>query len=513
MLLTFLGLTLATTTSTELQIATNYRWSQQARYNAEAGIEAARSCSGRGLGAYPARRAGGCLPPGTGSAAAAAGRRRPGRQAKHTRADEWERHAATSRAGSATSAATASATASSSTTAARPAVNTGPRSSARTSTAPSPSGSAGRPRLSNGFFADYEGDDDTLVLVSEGVAPFNGGQPSGSAFGQANQAVQVVEAVLSRGERPGDALRHARRPGRRGPGRRQLQRLRPSHGRGPGPGRALRVGRPRRARQHGRAVSAPRYHAASRACVARQARERDQEEKASERGTVDRRRPAAAVLSALVFVITGDRGAFTAVPGGIDPLEVLNLLVRANALVVLDSSGSMRESPVADDPTTSSDTAREGEFTGDDPRSKLAQAKSVLRSGSRRTKPRSASSSAGTSRTHPTARMPPHLRVHGRVRYSDAACNTAASIDPDQRGLRQRRDCSSLGLYRTATAIRIWTIPNTRPPCIRSSRGGSINGQRLRDPPEWRQRRAGAAPDAGDQTPAAGIRSSRCRTR
>jgi hypothetical protein len=42
MLLTFLGLTLATTTSTELQIATNYRWSQQAYYNAEAGIEAAK---------------------------------------------------------------------------------------------------------------------------------------------------------------------------------------------------------------------------------------------------------------------------------------------------------------------------------------------------------------------------------------------------------------------------------------------------------------------------------------
>jgi hypothetical protein len=42
MLLTFLGLTLATTTSTELQIATNYRWSQQALYNAEAGLEAAK---------------------------------------------------------------------------------------------------------------------------------------------------------------------------------------------------------------------------------------------------------------------------------------------------------------------------------------------------------------------------------------------------------------------------------------------------------------------------------------
>jgi hypothetical protein len=39
MLLTFLGLTLAATTTTELQIATNYRWSLQALYNAEAGIE------------------------------------------------------------------------------------------------------------------------------------------------------------------------------------------------------------------------------------------------------------------------------------------------------------------------------------------------------------------------------------------------------------------------------------------------------------------------------------------
>lgn len=42
MVLTFLGMTLATTTSTELLIATNYRWSQQAFYNAEAGIELAK---------------------------------------------------------------------------------------------------------------------------------------------------------------------------------------------------------------------------------------------------------------------------------------------------------------------------------------------------------------------------------------------------------------------------------------------------------------------------------------
>jgi hypothetical protein len=43
MLLTFLGLTLATSTSTELQISNNYRWSLQAFYNAEAGLEAAKA--------------------------------------------------------------------------------------------------------------------------------------------------------------------------------------------------------------------------------------------------------------------------------------------------------------------------------------------------------------------------------------------------------------------------------------------------------------------------------------
>jgi hypothetical protein len=42
LLLTFLGLTLAATTSTELQIATSYKWSAQALYNAEAGIEAGK---------------------------------------------------------------------------------------------------------------------------------------------------------------------------------------------------------------------------------------------------------------------------------------------------------------------------------------------------------------------------------------------------------------------------------------------------------------------------------------
>ena len=42
MVLTFLGLTLATTTSTELQVGYNYKWNQQASYNAQAGIELAK---------------------------------------------------------------------------------------------------------------------------------------------------------------------------------------------------------------------------------------------------------------------------------------------------------------------------------------------------------------------------------------------------------------------------------------------------------------------------------------
>ncbi len=65
MLLTFLGLTLATTSSTELQIATNYRWSQQALYNAEAGMEAGKlllanvaSGAGNWAGIVPTNRTG-----------------------------------------------------------------------------------------------------------------------------------------------------------------------------------------------------------------------------------------------------------------------------------------------------------------------------------------------------------------------------------------------------------------------------------------------------------------------
>jgi len=49
----------------------------------------------------------------------------------------------------------------------------------------------------DGLLEDYALDNDTLVIVAEGIAPYTGGS-AGTVFGQANQAVQFVEAVLSR---------------------------------------------------------------------------------------------------------------------------------------------------------------------------------------------------------------------------------------------------------------------------------------------------------------------------
>src|SRR5947207_14124201 len=84
----------------------------------------------------------------------------------------------------------------------------------------------------------------------------------------------------------------------------------------------------------------------------------------------------------LVRLLAGDRGARATVPAGIDPLEVLNLQVRANALIVLDSSGSMRERPDCVDSSGNGncDTTLEGEVAGDDQNSKMFLAKQVLKS-------------------------------------------------------------------------------------------------------------------------------------
>ena len=80
------------------------------------------------------------------------------------------------------------------------------------------------------------------------------------------------------------------------------------------------------------------------------------------------RASAMLLASALVFVLAGDRG-FTAVSMGIDPLEVLNLQVKPNVFVALDTSGSMED--LTNDTTSP--------YGGDHPRSKIYQAKQVLK--------------------------------------------------------------------------------------------------------------------------------------
>ncbi|MBN2371082.1 MAG: hypothetical protein JXO72_11415, partial [Vicinamibacteria bacterium] len=67
--------------------------------------------------------------------------------------------------------------------------------------------------------------------------------------------------------------------------------------------------------------------------------------------------------TAFVMMLAGDRGAHTAPPpgAGVDPLAILDLQVRPNAIVVFDTSGSMNEGL---DNTTLSD---------DHPRSKMYQ--------------------------------------------------------------------------------------------------------------------------------------------
>ena len=79
-----------------------------------------------------------------------------------------------------------------------------------------------------------------------------------------------------------------------------------------------------------------------------------------------------AALAALALSLSGDRTSAAGVPAtvyGQDPLEVLELKVRPNVIVVLDTSGSMQWL-VDEDYNAQS---------GDHPRSKLYQAKQVLK--------------------------------------------------------------------------------------------------------------------------------------
>jgi hypothetical protein len=199
MLLTFLGLTLATTSSTELQIATNYRWSQQALYNAEAGLEAGKillsevaNVTGDWGGIVPVGRS---APWSWGTTQRPAGWPGAGR--------DFDR-SGTGRTG-----------------------DPGPGCQERGGgagyglvlVAPAPGGSTQRwenvstfmGQTLNGAFTvwvrrrlvanpdgrfldDTENPPDTLVLTAEGVAPYQG---ASTAFTRANQAVRILEMTYS----------------------------------------------------------------------------------------------------------------------------------------------------------------------------------------------------------------------------------------------------------------------------------------------------------------------------
>ena len=199
MLLTFLGLTLATSTSTELRIATNYRWQQQALYNAEAGIEAGKTLL-RGMNwqnIVPAARATGWVVTGTTPATNSRG---GGQTWSRTRNDQWGNTSRNNEnwpcdvkgnaMGYGVVLDDGGATA--------------PYQYKTTIFGRTLNGAftlwVRRPLLANTATAetqDYSADNDHLILVAEGVAPFTGAQMSTTTAAQ-NAAVQVIEVLISR---------------------------------------------------------------------------------------------------------------------------------------------------------------------------------------------------------------------------------------------------------------------------------------------------------------------------
>ncbi len=174
MLLTFLGLTMAATTSTELQIATNYRWSQQALYNAEAGLEAARvDLTGQAgpdwSGILPPVRPGTWLP-GEGQVLTGSGR-------------DYERNTCEGTGGDGVGYGRVLAGFENSASYGTDTVNGAFTVWVR------------RPLLVDqaGMYSD-EPRSDRLVIVAEGVAPYTGGfTGAASALLRARQAVRVLE--------------------------------------------------------------------------------------------------------------------------------------------------------------------------------------------------------------------------------------------------------------------------------------------------------------------------------
>jgi Tfp pilus assembly protein PilV len=198
MLLTFLGLALATSTSTELRIATNYRWQQQALYNAEAGIEAGRSLL-RGMNfetILPPARAITWTGNGPISPNQAGGSANP----PNARNDQWGNPSRNFEGwpcdlrgnamgyGVVLDDGGTNAPYQYKSTIFGQTLNGAFTLWIRRPVLPS---------LANGLFSDYGVDNDHLLLVSEGVAPYNGAAMANTRVA-GNAAVQVIEILLSR---------------------------------------------------------------------------------------------------------------------------------------------------------------------------------------------------------------------------------------------------------------------------------------------------------------------------
>ena len=268
MLLTFLGLTLATMTSTELQIATNYRWSQQALYNAEAGLEYGKALlrnmnwslilpdapagrrrrlhhtppTGRSsAGGPPTPRSSRAFPPRAPPYARPDPHGNPTRNFENSRLRQVRRRHGVTAWCSTTAAASGPVPERDHRRRGRSRPSTGRSRSgyaARSCSTPT-AASRTRPRAATSRSSS----------PSEGTAPYTG-ENSNLAMTQTNRAIRVLEATLVAD--PVDAVRHARRPGRRRSRGIELQPVRSDHRRQP---ERRPRGRPRSRRAHQPTVS------------------------------------------------------------------------------------------------------------------------------------------------------------------------------------------------------------------------------------------------------------------
>jgi hypothetical protein len=195
LLLTFLGLTMAVTTSTELQIAQNYRFSQQALYNAEAGVEVGKLAL-RGLNwdaILPSARTTSYWDGVTAPAVKGGGATAPFSRADvwgnpSRNFENWQCDNKDNGTGYGVVLDDGSAAA--------------PYQYLTTYSGQTLNGAVTiwvrrlrQPRGADGLFQDYP-NADALVLVAEGIAPYAGGSAT-TSFAQNRQSVQVIEVTLA----------------------------------------------------------------------------------------------------------------------------------------------------------------------------------------------------------------------------------------------------------------------------------------------------------------------------